>query len=55
MTATCHEDEFLGRFGVEFEWATKAISRLDATHAPIYLSELDEQSLLAISNSALLA
>jgi len=52
MIATSHEDEFCGRFGVEFEWAAEALSRLDAIHTPIYLSELDEQSLLAISNSA---
>jgi hypothetical protein len=37
MTATSPEDDFFGRFGVEFEWAAEALSRLDAMHAPICL------------------
>jgi hypothetical protein len=55
MTATSPEGEFFGRFGVEFEWAAEALSRLDAMHMPMIFSELDDQALVAVSNSALRA
>jgi hypothetical protein len=55
MIATCHKDGFPGRFGVEFEWAAEALSRLDAIQTPIIFGELDDQALFAISNSALRA
>jgi hypothetical protein len=45
MIAMCREDDFPRRFGLEFEWAAEALSRLDA-HAPMQLSELEDQFLL---------
>jgi hypothetical protein len=53
MTAGCPEDAFFVRFGVEFEYAAEALARLDAIHRP--LSELDDQALFDIANSAVIA
>ena len=55
LSSNRRKDAFLARFGVEFEFAAEALTRLDAMHTPIYLSELDEQTLFAISNSAVIA
>jgi hypothetical protein len=53
MIAMCPADHFPRRLGLEFEWATEALARLDAMYSPTHLSELDHQLLFAISNCAL--
>jgi hypothetical protein len=53
MIAICNEDDFLRRFGLEFEWATETLMRLDAMHTPTLFADLDDQILFALSNSAL--
>jgi hypothetical protein len=47
MIAICREDDFPRRFGLEFEWAAEALSRLNAMLAPMQLSELQDQVLFA--------
>jgi hypothetical protein len=51
ITAACPEDAFLGRFGVEFECAAEALTRLEAMHRHIF-SELDEQALISLGDLA---
>ena len=53
MIAICDEDDFFTLFGLEFEWATQTLVRLDAMQAPTLFADLDDQILFALSNSAL--
>jgi hypothetical protein len=47
MIAICREDDFPRRFGLEFEWAAEALSRLNAMFPAMQLSELQDQVLFA--------
>jgi hypothetical protein len=53
MVVICPVDDFLKRYGLEFEWATEALSRLDSMLISTLISELDDQTLSALLDSAL--